>query len=116
MIDVNLTGQFLCAREGIRQFLAQQEPSLHSKARGKIICMSSVHEVIPWAGHVNYAASEGGIMLLMKTLAQELAEKQDPRERYRARRNKDNINKSVWSDPDQARELSSSSPMDELGT
>ena len=69
VIDVNLTGQFLCAREGIKQFLAQRA-SPHSKARGKIICMSSVHEVIPWAGHVNYAASKGGIMLLMKSLAQ----------------------------------------------
>jgi len=35
--------------------------------------MSSVHEIIPWAGHVNYAASKGGVMLLMKSLAQELA-------------------------------------------
>ena len=74
VIDVNLTGQFLCAREAIRQFLAQ-EASSRSKARGKIICMSSVHEVIPWAGHVNYATSKGGIMLMMKSLAQEVAEK-----------------------------------------
>src|SRR5580692_9087434 len=73
VIDVNLTGQFLCAREGIKQFLAQRA-SPHSKARGKIICMSSVHEVIPWAGHVNYAASKGGIMLMMKTMAQEVSE------------------------------------------
>ena len=46
-----------------------------SKAAGKIICMSSVHEVIPWAGHANYAASKGGIMLMMKTIAQEFAPK-----------------------------------------
>jgi glucose 1-dehydrogenase len=72
VIDVNLTGQFLCAREAARRFLAQP-PTPHSKARGKIICMSSVHEVIPWAGHVNYAASKGGVMLLMKSIAQELA-------------------------------------------
>jgi glucose 1-dehydrogenase len=44
-----------------------------SKALGKIICMSSVHEVIPWAGHVNYAASKGGIQMMMKTIAQEVA-------------------------------------------
>jgi len=72
VIDVNLTGQFLCAREGIKQFLAQRA-SPHSKARGKIICMSSVHERIPWAGHVNYAASKGGIMMMMQSLAQEVA-------------------------------------------
>ena len=35
--------------------------------------MSSVHEVIPWAGHANYAASKGGVMLMMKTIAQEYA-------------------------------------------
>jgi glucose 1-dehydrogenase len=73
VIDVNLTGQFLSCRGAVRQFLAQDERPNLSKARGKIICMSSVHEVIPWAGHVNYAASKGGIMLMMKSLAQEVA-------------------------------------------
>ena len=72
VIDVNLTGQFLCAREAVRRFRRQGARSV-SRARGKIICMSSVHEVIPWAGHVNYAASKGGIAMMMKTLAQELA-------------------------------------------
>ena len=72
VIAVNLTGNFLCAREGVRRFMAQG-PSKVSRALGKIICMSSVHEVIPWAGHVNYAASKGGIMLMMKSLAQEVA-------------------------------------------
>jgi glucose 1-dehydrogenase len=73
VIDVNLTGQFLTCRAAVRQFLAQDEQPDLSRARGKIICMSSVHEVIPWAGHVNYAASKGGIMLMMKSLAQEVA-------------------------------------------
>jgi glucose 1-dehydrogenase len=74
VLQVNLTGQFLCAREGVRRFLAQG-PTPLSRALGKIICMSSVHEVIPWAGHVNYAASKGGVMLMMKSLAQEVAPK-----------------------------------------
>jgi glucose 1-dehydrogenase len=73
VIDVNLTGQFLCCRAAVRQFLAQDERADLSRARGKIICMSSVHEVIPWAGHVNYAASKGGVLLMMKSLAQEVA-------------------------------------------
>jgi len=73
VIDVNLTGQFLCAREAIRRFRAQGRRGV-SKATGKLICMSSVHEIIPWAGHVNYAASKGGISLMMKTLAQEFAQ------------------------------------------
>ncbi|CAN5834317.1 SDR family oxidoreductase [soil metagenome] len=74
VIGVNLTGQFLCAREAIKEFL-RRGVNGKSKAAGKIICMSSVHEVIPWAGHANYAASKGGVMLMMKTIAQEYAPK-----------------------------------------
>lgn len=74
VIDVNLTGQFLCARAAVRQFEAQGKRP-YSRALGKIICMSSVHQVIPWAGHVNYAASKGGIMMMMQTMAQEVAER-----------------------------------------
>lgn len=73
VISVNLTGQFLCAREATRHFLQRGIVSELSCSVGKIICMSSVHDVIPWAGHVNYAASKGGVSMLMKTLAQELA-------------------------------------------
>ena len=73
VIDTNLTGQFLCAREAVRAFKRQGiDPSI-SRAMGKIICISSVHDIIPWAGHVNYAAAKGGVMLLMKSIAQELA-------------------------------------------
>src|SRR5262249_3808206 len=71
VLDVNLTGQFLCAREAIREFKRRGIRKEVSCAAGKIICMSSVHEVIPWAGHVNYAASKGGVMLMMKSIAQE---------------------------------------------
>lgn len=73
VIDTNLTGQFLCAREATKEFLRRGVLPERSRAAGKIICMSSVHEIIPWAGHVNYAASKGGVMLLMKSIAQELA-------------------------------------------
>ena len=73
VIGINLTGQFLCAREAVRHFLQRDVVSRVSCAAGKIIFMSSVHEIIPWAGHANYAASKGGVMLLMKSLAQELA-------------------------------------------
>lgn len=72
VIGINLTGQFLCAREAIKEFLRRGDNG-KSKSIGKIICMSSVHEVIPWAGHTNYAASKGGIMLMMKSIAQEFA-------------------------------------------
>lgn len=73
VIGVNLTGQFLCARAAVRAFKKRGVVPEISCAAGKIICMSSVHDVIPWAGHVNYAASKGGISLMMKSIAQEVA-------------------------------------------
>ncbi len=73
VIDVNLTGQFLCAREAVKAFKRQGIDREISYSAGKIIHMSSVHDVIPWEGHVNYAAAKGGVMLLMKSIAQELA-------------------------------------------
>ncbi|WP_346830285.1 SDR family oxidoreductase [Pseudomonas abietaniphila] len=74
VINVNLTGQFLCARAALRQFARQEIRPEVSRALGKIIHMSSVHQVIPWAGHVNYAASKGGVDLLMRSIAQEVGE------------------------------------------
>jgi glucose 1-dehydrogenase len=73
VLSVNLTGQFLCIQEAVREFLRRGVRKEISVAAGKIICMSSVHEVIPWGGHVNYATSKGGIQMMMKSLAQELA-------------------------------------------
>jgi len=73
VIGINLTGQFLCAREAVREFKRRGVRPEVSCSAGKILCISSVHEVIPWGGHVNYAASKGGVMLMMKSLAQEVA-------------------------------------------
>ncbi len=73
VLGVNLTGQFLCAREAVREFLRRGVVPAVSCAAGKIICMSSVHQQIPWGGHANYATSKGGIRLLMESLAQEIA-------------------------------------------
>jgi glucose 1-dehydrogenase len=73
VLSVNLTGQFLCAREAIGEFLRRGVVPAVSRAAGKIICISSVHQVIPWAGHANYATSKGGIKLMMESLAQEVA-------------------------------------------
>lgn len=73
VIGVNLTGQFLCTRAAAREFKRRGVVAAVSKAAGKIICMSSVHQVIPWAGHANYAASKGGVSMLMQSIAQELA-------------------------------------------
>jgi glucose 1-dehydrogenase len=73
VIGVNLTGQFLCAREAVREFKRRGIVSDISAAAGKLVCMSSVHQEIPWAGHANYAASKGGVMQLMRSIAQEVA-------------------------------------------
>jgi glucose 1-dehydrogenase len=73
VMAVNLTGQFLCAREAIREFKRRGVVPAVSRAAGKIICIGSVHDVIPWAGHVNYAASKGGVAMMMKSIAQEVA-------------------------------------------
>lgn len=73
VLKVNLTGQFLCARQAVREFKRRGVVKETSCSAGKIICMSSVHQVIPWARHANYAASKGGIMMMMKSIAQEMA-------------------------------------------
>lgn len=73
VLAVNLTGQFLCARAAIAEFRRRGVVEGVSRSAGKVICMSSVHQVIPWAGHANYAASKGGVELMMRSLALELA-------------------------------------------
>jgi glucose 1-dehydrogenase len=100
VLGVNLTGQFLCARAAVREFKRRGVRKEISCAAGKIICVSSVHEVIPWAGHVNYAASKGGVMLMMKSIAQEVAP-------YRIRVNsicpgaiRTPINREAWETPE----------------
>jgi len=73
VMNVNLKGQFLCAREAVREFKRRGVKPEVSCSAGKIICISSVHDIIPWAGHVNYAASKGGVLMMMKSIAQEVA-------------------------------------------
>jgi glucose 1-dehydrogenase len=115
VISVNLTGQFLCAREAVREFLRRGVVSSVSCAAGKIICMSSVHEVIPWAGHANYAASKGGVSMLMKSIAQEFAP-------HRVRINsiapgaiRTPINTAAWSTPEAYKSLMTLVPYGRIG-
>ena len=100
VLDVNLTGQFLCAQEAVREFLRRGPRPEISKALGKIICMSSVHDIIPWAGHANYAASKGGVMLLMRSMAQELGEKKIRVNSIAPGAIKTPINQSAWKTPE----------------
>lgn len=116
VLDVNLTGQFLCAREAVREFKRRGVVKDISVAAGKIISMSSVHEVIPWAGHVNYAASKGGVMMMTKSIAQEVAP-------HRIRVNsiapgaiKTAINKDAWETPEALENLLRLIPYNRIGT
>lgn len=115
VLDVNLTGQFLCAREAIREFLRRGSRPDVSVALGKIICMSSVHEVIPWAGHVNYAASKGGVMLMMKSLAQEYGPMKIRVNSIGPGAIKTPINRSAWETPDAEKKLLQLIPYQRVG-
>jgi len=115
VIGVNLTGQFLCAREAVREFKRRGVVKEVSCSAGKIICMSSVHEIIPWAGHVNYATSKGGIMMMMRSIAQEVAP-------YRIRVNsicpgaiRTPINTTAWSTPEAYESLMTLIPYKRIG-
>lgn len=115
VIDVNLTGQFLCAREAAREFIKRGVQQDISRAAGKIICMSSVHETIPWAGHVNYAASKGGLMLLMKSMAQELAPHKIRVNSIAPGAIKTPINNEAWETPEAANKLLELIPYGRIG-
>jgi len=115
VLAVNLTGQFLCSRAAVREFMRRGVQPEISCAAGKILCVSSVHEVIPWAGHVNYAASKGGVMLMMKSLAQEVAP-------YRIRVNsicpgaiRTPINMEAWDTPEAYKDLLKLIPYKRIG-
>lgn len=73
VISVNLSGAFLCSREALREFRRRGPRPEVSSATGKILFTSSVHDIIPWKGHSNYVAAKGGLLMFMKSLAQEVA-------------------------------------------
>jgi glucose 1-dehydrogenase len=115
VINVNLTGQFLCAREAVKEFLRRGMVPERSCALGKIICMSSVHQVIPWGGHVNYASSKGGIEMLMKSMAQELAPKKIRVNSIGPGAIQTPINKAAWSTPEALKSLLTLIPYGRIG-
>jgi glucose 1-dehydrogenase len=114
VIGVNLTGAFLCAREAAREFIRRGMRDV-SCALGKIIFTSSVHQVIPWAGHANYATTKGGIMLLMKSVAQELAPKRIRVNAIAPGAIKTPINHNAWATPDAESQLLKLIPAGRVG-
>jgi glucose 1-dehydrogenase len=115
VIDVNLTGQFICAREAVRQFRRQGRMPNRSRALGKIIFTSSVHQAIPWAGHANYAASKGGLKLLMETMAQELAPEGIRVNAIAPGAIRTAINRQAWETQDASKELLKLIPYGRVG-
>jgi glucose 1-dehydrogenase len=115
VLDVNLTGQFLCAQAATREFLRRGIVPSVSRAAGKIICMSSVHQAIPWAGHANYASSKGGIKLLMESMAQELAPKRIRINGIAPGAIQTPINTSAWNTPDALKRLLTLIPYGRIG-
>ena len=115
VLDVNLTGQFLCARAAVREFLRRGVVTSVSKAAGKIICMSSVHQTIPWGGHANYATSKGGIKLLMESMAQELAPHHIRINAIAPGAIKTPINTSAWNTPEALKSLLTLIPYGRIG-
>ncbi|WP_413802940.1 SDR family oxidoreductase [Streptomyces iranensis] len=115
VISVNLTGQFLCAREAIKEFLRRGVVPEVSRAAGKVICMSSVHQTIPWAGHVNYASSKGGVAMLTQTLAQEFAPHKIRVNAIAPGAIKTPINRDAWQTPEARASLLELIPYGRIG-
>ncbi|MGA0603797.1 glucose 1-dehydrogenase [Caulobacter sp. KR2-114] len=115
VIAVNLTGQFLCARAAIRQFDQQGPDPGVSLATGKVICMSSVHQEIPWAGHANYAASKGGVMMLMRSIAQEVAPRRIRVNGIAPGAIRTGINTKAWDTPQAYADLMAHVPYKRIG-
>ena len=115
VLSINLTGQFLCAQAATREFLRRGVVATVSRAAGKIICMSSVHQVIPWAGHANYATSKGGVKLLMESLAQELAPRRIRVNAIAPGAIQTPINTSAWDTPEALKSLLTLIPYGRIG-
>jgi glucose 1-dehydrogenase len=114
VLDVNLTGQFLCARAAVKEFKRRGRDE-HSRSLGNIICMSSVHQAIPWAGHANYAASKGGVMMLMQSMAQEFAAQRIRVNALAPGAIRTPINARVWQDPASLEQLLTLIPYGRVG-
>jgi len=115
VIGINLTGQFLCCREAVKEFKRRGVKKEISCAAGKIICMSSVHQVIPWAGHVNYASSKGGIHMMMQSIAQEVAPNRIRVNAIAPGAIQTAINTAAWSTPEAYKDLMKLVPYNRIG-
>jgi len=115
VLAINLTGGFLCSQAAVREFLRRGVVGGRSRSAGKIIFISSVHEEIPWAGHVNYSASKGGVRMLMKSMALELASRNIRVNSIAPGAIKTPINRDAWDTPAARRNLLKLIPCGRIG-
>lgn len=115
VIAVNLTGSFLCTREAIREFKHRGVQPEVSLAAGKIVFISSIHELVPMAESSNYTASKGGMMQLMKTTAQEVAQHQIRVNGIGPGATRTRINEDSWKEPEKEKKLRQLIPYGRMG-
>jgi glucose 1-dehydrogenase len=108
VLDINLTGAYLCAREALRRMIPGK--------RGVVLNLTSVHERIPWTGYAAYTTSKAGLSMLTKTLAQEAAPSGVRVVALAPGAIQTPINRDVWNDPAQLQDLLTKIPMGRMGT
>lgn len=108
VIDVDLTGPFLCAQRAARLMVKNDKG-------GAIVNITSVHQVIPWGGYAHYCAAKAGLDMLTKTIALELATQKVRVNSVAPGAIQTPINKEVWSDPAMMQDLLSKIPNGRVG-
>jgi glucose 1-dehydrogenase len=108
VLDVDLTGAFLCAQRAARLMVA-------AKTGGAIVNISSVHNIIPWGGFAHYCAAKAGLDMLTKTMALELATERVRVNSVAPGAIQTPINENVWGNPETLKDLLRKIPSDRMG-
>jgi glucose 1-dehydrogenase len=108
VLDVDLTGAFLCAQRAARMMVA-------AKTGGAIVNISSVHNIIPWGGFAHYCAAKAGLDMLTKTMALELATERVRVNSVAPGAIQTPINENAWGDPEALKDLLRKIPSDRMG-
>jgi glucose 1-dehydrogenase len=109
VVGVNIRGAFLCAREAVRHWLAEEKP-------GVIINVSSVHQIIPKPRYIGYSVSKGGMQNLTRTLALEYAANGIRVNGIGPGATITPINRAWVDDPEKRREVEQHIPLGRAGT
>ncbi|HEX8180237.1 MAG TPA: SDR family oxidoreductase [Pyrinomonadaceae bacterium] len=108
VLDVDLTGAFLCAQRAARMMVEAQ-------TGGAIVNISSVHNIIPWGGYAHYCAAKAGLDMLTKTMALELATERVRVNSIAPGAIQTPINRNVWADPAMLQDLLRKIPVERMG-